>query len=274
MHASTEELTLLDLVPFGPAGAKGRYFAMRLSCPRNEGWQGWRPGQFVMLRPESFAQELTWGRPFGICQINERNLVCFFQVCGRGTERLSRLRRGELVRVWGPLGNGFAIEPKKATLLLAGGMGIAPFVGYVHHHPHPWNLTMLFGHRDPVSCYPVDSINERIPLDSLREDKPGDLDNFIFTIEERIREYAEQDGLVLACGPLPFLRTVKRFAAEFGARAQLSLENRMACGVGACLGCVAKTTEAWPVPASRGVRVQVCTHGPVFWSEQIDLDSN
>ena len=75
------------------------------------------------------------------------------------------------------------MEPDTPTLLLAGGMGIVPFVGYVSEHPKPWNVTMLFGHREPLSCYPVDSINEHVPLDSLRETVPGDLDNFIFTIQ-------------------------------------------------------------------------------------------
>ena len=131
---------------------------------------------------------------------------------------------------------------------------------------------MLFGHREPLECYPVDSINEHIPLDTLRETVPGDLDNFIFTLQERIAEYATQDGLILACGPQPFLRTVQRFARESGARMQISLENKMACGVGGCLGCVVKTTKAWPVKAKRGQPVQCCTQGPVFWADQIVLD--
>jgi len=155
--------------------------------------------------------------------------------------------------------------------LLAGGMGIVPFVGYVSEHPKPWNVTMLFGHREPLSCYPVDSINEHVPLDSLRETVPGDLDNFIFTIQERMREYAEQKGLILACGPLPFLKTVHGFARELNARVQLSLENRMACGVGPCLGCVTRTTEEWPVADKRNGLVQTCNHGPVFWANQIEL---
>ena len=155
--------------------------------------------------------------------------------------------------------------------LLAGGMGIVPFVGYVSEHPKPWNVTMLFGHREPLSCYPVDSINEHVPLDSLRETVPGDLDNFIFTIQERMREYAEQKGLILACGPLPFLKTVHGFARELNARVQLSLENRMACGVGACLGCVTRTTEEWPVADKRNGLVQTSNHGPVFWANQIEL---
>lgn len=261
-------LTVLNLVPFGQTGQESRFFALRLTRPD---WPSWRPGQFVMVRPTSFGLEMPWARPFGICHMTSRHLICFFQVVGRGTRRMAELKAGDTVRVWGPLGNGFAMEPDTPTLLLAGGMGIVPFVGYVSEHPKPWNVTMLFGHREPLSCYPVDSINEHVPLDSLRETVPGDLDNFIFTIQERMREYAEQKGLILACGPLPFLKTVHGFARELNARVQLSLENRMACGVGACLGCVTRTTGEWPVADKRNGLVQTCNHGPVFWANQIEL---
>lgn len=262
------ELSVLDLVPFGLADPVHRYFALRLSPPN---WPDWKPGQFLMIRPKSFGLELPWGRPLGICLIRPQHLICFFQVAGRGTELMAQLRPQDPVQVWGPLGNGFAVEPDTPTLLLAGGMGIVPFIGYVAQHPKAWNVSMLFGHRDPIECYPVDSINEHIPVDTLRETVPGDLDNFIFTLQERIKEYASQNGLILACGPLPFLKTVHGFARELNARVQLSLENRMACGVGACLGCVTRTTEEWPVADKRNGLVQTCNHGPVFWANQIEL---
>lgn len=268
---STSLLTVLDLVPYGQTGPERRFFALRLSRPDWPHWDNWRPGQFVMVRPLSFGLEIPWARPFGICHMTARHLVCFFQVHGRGTARMAKLASGDQVRVWGPLGNGFAMEEDKPTLLLAGGMGIVPFVGYVYRHHQPWNLSMLFGHRESLGCYPVDSINERITLDSLREHESGDLDNFIYALEEHIRDNAEQHGLVLACGPRPFLLTVQQLAARYGARAQLSLENRMACGVGACLGCVTRTTESWRVAATRGKPVQVCTQGPVFWASEIEL---
>ena len=249
MSQSTScELDVLDLVPFGQTGNESRFFALRLSRPD---WTRWRPGQFVMIRPRNFGLDIPWARPLGICHMTSRHMICFFQVRGKGTRRMSELRSGDKVRVWGPLGNGFSVEPDTPTLLLAGGMGIVPFVGYVSEHPKPWNISMLFGHREHISCYPVDSINEHVPLDSLREAESGDLDDFIFTIQERMSEYADQKGLVLACGPTPFMRTVQKFAADLGVRCQLSLENRMACGVGACLGCVTKTTDAWPVEEKR-----------------------
>ncbi len=271
MSQSTSSLLkVLDLVVFGPETATSKhFFALRLERPQ---WDSWRPGQFVMVRPRSFGLDIPWARPLGICHVTPQHLICFFQVVGKGTERMAELKAGDLVQVWGPLGNGFAMEPETPTLLLAGGIGIVPFVGYVHEHPKPWNLSMTFGHRANANCYPLDSINERIAVDSLREPANGDIENFIFTLHERMKEIAEQQGLVLACGPLPFLKTVQKFALELKVRTQLSLESRMACGVGACLGCVAKTTDAWPVKDKKNWPIQTCTHGPVFWAEHITLD--
>lgn len=258
MNAEITELDVLGVVPFGQ---ERRHFALRLSRPR---WNNWQPGQFAMVRPANFGLEIPWGRPFSICHMTSRHLILFFRVCGKGTERIARLRQGDKILSWGPLGHGYAMEQDRPTLLLAGGMGIAPFVGYAHRHPQPWNLSMLFGHRDPLDCFPVDSINERIPVDSLRESEQGDLDNFIYTMQERVRDCAAQNGLALACGPVGFLRTAQKFALESGCAMQLSLENRMACGVGACLGCVCDTTQ-------NSQPVQTCVQGPVFWAEEVRL---
>lgn len=266
MQPSYATLSVLDMVPFGPP--QYGFFALRLSNP---GWEDWRPGQFVMLRPGSFGKELVLGRPFSICHVTPRHLVCFFKIAGPGTAEIARLRAGDEIAAWGPLGNFFAAETDKPTLLLAGGIGVAPFVGYVNRHPEPWNLSMLFGHRDPIGCYPIDSLNERITVDSLQEGPDGDLDNMIYAMREKIFECAAQNGLALACGPLPFLKTVQRLAAEAGARAQISLEPKMACGVGACLGCACRVTDKWPVPASKGGYVPACSQGPVFWADQVEI---
>ncbi len=179
------------------------------------------------------------------------------------------------------------MEPNTPTLLLAGGIGIAPFVGYVNVHPTPWEVTMEFGHRMPLSCYPFDSMNERIPVESHMEREPADRDRFIALLDERIAEHAAS-GLVLACGPMAFLKTVQQLAAKHTARAQLCLETRMACGVGACLGCVVKSTlpedstvllrsdapAARPPAETHGGHahhVQTCTCGPNFWSDTVIL---
>ncbi len=133
------QLTVMDLVPFGNTGSQAVFFALRLTPPS---WESWRPGQFIMLRPARCGREVLWARPFSICRATSRDLIVFFQVRGRATAAMSRLLPGDVLDVWGPLGNALAMESKVPTLLLAGGIGIAPFVGYVHAHPSPWDITM------------------------------------------------------------------------------------------------------------------------------------
>ena len=256
-QSSLYDLAVIDNVPFGLTGTHGRFFALRLERP---GWKSWAPGQFVMIRPQGWALDMPWARPFSICRVSTNELVIFFQVSGRGTEKMAALRRGDRVHLWGPLGNRFAVEGGTPTLLLAGGIGIAPFVGYAERHPTPGD------------CYPVETLGERIDVESFQEDGPDDLQWLLNHVRSRIAAYAARDGLVLACGPAPFLKAVQSYALESKARCQLSLENRMACGVGACLGCVTKTTDKYPVPEKAGTPVQTCNHGPVFWADQISLE--
>ncbi len=267
-HAGMYELQVIDNVPFGHNVGTGKFFALRLQRPD---WDKWHPGQFVMIRPSGWSLEMPWARPFSISRVSSQELVLFIQVSGRGTERIHELKRGDTVHLWGPLGNHFAIE-KKPTLLLAGGIGIAPFVGYAERHPQPSALTLLFGHRMPEDCYPVETLGERIELEAYQECCSDDLTWFLKHIYSRMQAYTEHDGLVLACGPQPFLKTIQEYALKLGTRAQLSLENRMGCGIGACLGCVTTTTEKWPIPQKAGDPVPTCTHGPIFWADQIVLD--
>ena len=269
--------TVLDLVPFGAVDPRTGFYALRLSLPK---WGEWRPGQFVMLRPGNSLPTVLWGRPFSLCLVTKRDLVLFFQVVGRATAGLARLAAGDQVVIWGPLGNAMAMEAHVPTLLLAGGIGIAPFVGYVHTHPTPWELTMEFVHLKPLSCYPFDSINEKILADPHQEKSPADRDAFLAFLDSRIREYAAS-GLVLACGPAPFLRAVQSLALKHKTRTQLCLETRMACGVGACLGCVVRTAVSRDSSVARYVPqgtsfadpdtrlVQTCLCGPNFWADSV-----
>ncbi len=268
------QATVLDLVPFGNTAES--FFALRLSPLA---WQGWKPGQFVMLRPAHCAEGHVWARPFSICQVTPRDVVIFFQVVGKMTSRLAKLVPGDLLDIWGPLGNALHVDAQKPTLLLAGGIGIAPFVGYAHAHPSPWNLSMEFGHRLPLDCYPFDSLNEKIYADAHREGTPADRDAFIALMDKRIADHAEK-GLVLACGPTPFLQTVQALALKHKASAQLCLETKMACGIGACLGCVVQAkVDTGVIPSAAENKqiieahqhVQTCTCGPNFWADAITI---
>jgi dihydroorotate dehydrogenase electron transfer subunit len=255
------DVAVLSVSPVGDAGPAGGCYILELENP------GLAPavaGQFVMVRPKAFGTDPVWPRPFSICRLTAERLTLFVQVCGRGTDILCRLPAGSEVTVWGPLGQGFALEPDLPTVMLAGGVGIAPFVEYAATHPRPENLSLVFGHRQPRSCYPFDDLAGLVAARSFEEKTPADLPAFVKLLDATVAAHA--DGLVLACGPRPFLVTVARLCRKYSARGQVSLENRMACGVGGCLGCVEKNVL--------GAYVQTCTQGPVFWVEELALSED
>jgi dihydroorotate dehydrogenase electron transfer subunit len=221
---------------------------------------GYRPGQFVMIRPEDWGNDPVWPRPFSICEKTDDSLRLFIQVVGRGTKLISRLRPGSTLDLWGPLGNGFMFDPGLPLLILAGGMGIAPFVGLCRDHKNPGQVSLLFGHRMDIGCYPFAELPADIHKKHLKQETMADIEDLKSVLKERIMDFSGK-GRVLACGPSPFLRAVREYSIESGADARISLENKMACGIGACLGCVARTTN--------GEYVQTCTHGPVFKADDV-----
>ena len=263
-----EELTVIDLVPFGQQVDR-EFYALTLKRPE---WINWRAGQFVMLRPTSWGSEMTWARPFSICRVTPQSLVLFFQVVGKGTKLMAELKSGDKVIMWGPLGTHFESD-SRSTLLLAGGIGIAPFVGYIEQHKKPSNLSMLFTHRLPSQCYPIENLTQQIEVEAIREHSNADLPTTLAKIKEHMTQMKQQNGLVLACGPMPFLKAVWLYAKELGVDTQLSLEQRMACGIGACLGCVATTSKYFADKKKAGLPVQTCTEGPVFWAHELNLDA-
>ncbi len=272
------ELNVLDTVPFGSSADNNVSFhALTLELPsaltdKLSIWEYWKAGQFVMIRPAKWNNEILWGRAFSIARVTKRGLVLFIQSIGKGTKEIAKLMPNDKVVVWGPLGTSFAAEADTPTLLLAGGIGIVPFCGYMDQHPRPANLHMLFGHRHSVNCYPIDSIAQHIEVEDFHELTKKDLPMFLNAVRDAVKDYASKKGLVLACGPMPFLKYVWNLSKEYNVRTQLSLENKMACGVGACLGCVAKVSEKWTNGQGSGLPVQTCTSGPVFWAETLDLN--
>jgi len=252
------DVKVLGIRPHGP---EGQEFGLWLLELENPGFGAVEPGQFAMLRPPSWGFDPLWARPFSICRALTDRLVFHFQVAGRGTRALTGLAPGDTVTVWGPLGKGFAVEPGVPTLLLAGGIGLAPFVEYAATHPTPGQLSLLFGHRPPLSCYPYEDLARMTNAESFQDKTAEDIPRFVALLEKRMA--AHSGNLALACGPTPFLKAVQVAAGKHGVRCQVSLENRMACGVGACLGCVAKDQS--------GHNVQTCTKGPVFWSHEVTL---
>jgi dihydroorotate dehydrogenase electron transfer subunit len=238
---------------------------------KSVGWRTFSPGQFAMIRPgtlisDEIAMDPILARPFSIAWADDEELLFLVQQVGRGTRQFAQLRPGDPVTGWGPLGSFFARDNTTPTLLLAGGIGLAPFMGYARKFDNPDNLELLLGHTLPVDNFPMDFFDGLAKtVDTFHQKTSRDLNTFIAILDERIAAYGDGRGLVAACGPTPFLKTVDRLASKHGAKAQLSLENTMACGVGACLGCVTSMAQ--------GGNAQVCTRGPVFWAHDLDLEA-
>ena len=244
-------------------------FSMTLQYPEGEAPRGIIPGQFAGIYTNDRAMLLP--RPISICRWDpeKRELRFVFRTAGAGTESLSRARVGESIDMLGILGNGYDLGALagKRVLLLGGGIGIPPMVelaAALSKLPGT-EVTAAMGYRDS-SLFLVRELEEHAKLLIATEDgSVGTGGNVL----DAVRAGGVQADAVCACGPLPMLRAVKSFAKERGIPAYISLEERMACGIGVCLGCVTRTTG---IDSHSGVRnARICTEGPVFDAEEVEI---
>jgi len=220
-----------------------------------------KPGQFVSLYSNDGSKLLP--RPISICEIDKElgTVRLVYRVEGKGTKEFSLLNKGDSVEVMGPFGNGFKLEGKKA-LLIGGGIGIPPMLELAKQLN--CEKQMVLGYRDITFLE-----NEFVPFGkvfiSTEDGSKGTKGNVIDAIQANRLEA----DIIFACGPTPMLRGIKAYALDQGIIAQLSMEERMACGVGACLGCVCKTKEIDHHSNVKNKRI--CKDGPVFYAEEVEL---
>ncbi len=266
------ELKVVANVRFGQSSAGGGdgtgFYALSLENP---GWSAWTPGQYVMVRPAFGGGMLA--APLPICRVTARGLVLFFG-SGSPHDSLASLKSGDRAILWGPLGRGFITDVGKETLLLAHGEGIAPFSGYAERHADPSRLFLLFGHRHPSECYPVDAMSSRIDMEDMPDDGGEGSTLFYAEVFRRMERCRAHDGICLACGPMAFVRKVWRFAQELRLPTQLSLEKKILCGTGACMGCATAARQHGADAPCSGQPMKACIDGPVFWASEIDLDAD
>ena len=244
-------------------------FSMKLRYPEGDVPEEVRPGQFAGLYPNDPSKLLP--RPISICRWDPDSgeLQFVFRVAGAGTSSLAAQKIGDKVEMLGILGNGYDLEKLagKRVLLLGGGIGIPPMVelaAALSGMPGS-EVTAVMGYRDS-SLFLTEELKKCDNLLSATEDgrvgTKGD-------VLDAVREMSVRADAVCACGPMPMLRAVKKFAKEQGIPAYISLEERMACGVGACLGCVTKTVKTDSHSHVRNARI--CTEGPVFDAEEVEI---
>ena len=192
-----------------------------------------KPGQFISVYTKDKSKVLP--RPISLCEIDKEQgrLRIVYRVVGAGTKEFSAYQAGDDIEIMGPLGNGFPLKEKKA-FLIGGGIGIPPMLELAK------NLNcekqMVLGYRDVL--FLNDEFEQYGRVYAATEDgSAGTKGNVI----DAIRENGLDAEIIYACGPTPMLRALKAYAAEHGMECWLSLEEKMACGVGACLACVCKS---------------------------------
>ena len=221
-----------------------------------------KPGQFISVYTKNEAKLLP--RPISICEIDDKKtaLRIVYRKAGKGTEEFSKYRSGASVNILGPLGNGFPICDEKA-ILIGGGIGIPPMLELAKALES--EKTIVVGYRNSEMFLNNDLACYAKLVVATEDGSVGTKGNVI----DAIREQNVSGSVIYACGPIPMLRGVKEYAKEKGIKAYISMEEKMACGVGACLGCVCKSTNV--DDHSKVNNKRICADGPVFNAEDIEL---
>ena len=220
-----------------------------------------RPGQFYMLAAEAHwgagADERPWlPRAFSYCRAEEGRLGFILEDVGPGTHRLAELAAGDGLWLTGPLGIGFTPPDGGRPVLVGGGIGVAPILCWSDELGPDARVLLGFrsaGHAEAASLF-------RTEVALATDDGSAGRQAYV---TELLREEldANQAAVVYACGPPPMLEAVRALCAEWGVSAQLAMESGMACGFGACFGCV--------VPTHNGY-VRLCVDGPVVDAAELE----
>lgn len=219
------------------------------------------PGQFIDLYSADGSKLLP--RPISLCEIDRAagTLRIVYRIAGKGTKEFSMLTSDHTIMILGPLGNGFTKKDKKA-ILIGGGIGIPPMLQLAKELTCEKSIVLGFRDEEFLS-------EEFEPYGTVYKSSDNGTIGVKGTVMDAIREYGIEGTEIYACGPTPMLRAIQSYALEHGIEAQLSLEERMACGVGACLACVCKSKEIDDHSQVKNKRV--CKDGPVFYAEEVEL---
>ena len=221
-----------------------------------------KAGQFVSVYCNDGTKLLP--RPISICEVNKEKkaLRLVYRVAGNGTAEFSRMKAGETLRILGPLGNGFTLGEKRA-FLIGGGIGIPPMLELAKELN--CEKQIVVGYRND-ELFLADELKQYGEVIIATEDgSVGTKGNVL----DAIRENGLKADVIYACGPTPMLRALKQYAAENDIECWISMEERMACGIGACLACVCKSKEKDHHTNVNNKRI--CKEGPVFRAEEVEL---
>jgi len=227
------------------------------------------PGQFVNIRCCSGINALL-RRPISICSVNreKRTFDIVFQLRGKGTELLAMKKAGDTVDIIGPLGKPFHISDAfRKIAVVGGGIGIFPLL-FLLEKSRSSEKTAFLGFRSK-NCMVLYNDFEKAcgNLNIATDDGSAGRKGLITGLLEESLDSGEVYDIIYACGPGPMLKKVADLTKKHNIRCQVSLEQRMGCGIGACLVCACKTRQDGEWDYSH-----VCKDGPVFWSDEVIFD--
>ena len=234
-------------------------YSFTISCP--EVAEAAQPGQFVHIRAKGF----TLRRPISICGIDKEagTLRIVFEIRGDGTSAIAELNKGDLIDLLAPLGHGFTVNDSfKKVVLIGGGIGTPPMLPLADHYKE--KAVVISGFRSASAVILQDDFGKTGAQTMLCTDD-GTLGIHGF-VTQPFSELVKEGGMdaVYACGPMPMLKGIAEICRENGVFCEISLEERMACGIGACLGCACRT-----VRNDEEYFAHVCKDGPVFNAEEV-----
>ncbi|WP_343208968.1 dihydroorotate dehydrogenase electron transfer subunit [Anaerolentibacter hominis] len=223
-----------------------------------------KAGQFLSLYCNDGSRLLP--RPISICEINagEGMLRLVYRIAGKGTEEFSRLSPGTSIEVMGPLGNGFTLEGTH-PVVIGGGIGIPPMLELAKQlTAKGLPVQIVLGYRDRT--FLTEEFEKAGTVTIATEDGSSGVKGNVI---DAVRKKGIVGDIIFACGPTPMLKGIKAYAEEQDIPAQISLEEKMACGIGACLACVCKSKETDSHSHVKNKRI--CKDGPVFYAKEVEL---
>lgn len=226
-----------------------------------------RPGQFISMYTNDGSKLLP--RPISICEIDAETskLRVVYRVTAEktGTDQFSKMKAGDTLPIIGPLGNGFPLEAGKGkrAFLMGGGIGVPPILELAKQLDCEKQIIM--GYRDADTFLKEQFEENGTVYISTEDGSVGTKGN----VMDAIRENGLEADIIYACGPTPMLRAIKQYAEEQGIECYISLEERMACGIGACLACVCQSKEK--DHHSNVNNKRICKDGPVFLSTEVEI---
>lgn len=224
------------------------------------------PGQFISMYTKDGSKLLP--RPISLCEVESQRgqirVVYRVTGAGTGTEQFSRMKAGDTIDILGPLGNGFPLDTAKGSraILIGGGIGVPPMLELAKQLDA--EKTLVMGYRD--GQFLKEEFEQQGRLFIATEDgSAGTKGN----VMDAIAANGLSADIIYACGPSPMLRAIKQYAEEKKIVCYVSMEEKMACGIGACLACVCQSKEV--DGHSHVHNKRVCKDGPVFLSTEVEI---